>query len=85
MGQTVIMNKQHFVPRTRYMRELRKWHRKIRAGDEVYITRCGKKAMLVMVYPKEKFDAFKAALERPPRDCPEAIKQLLDTKVPWDD
>jgi hypothetical protein len=77
------MNKTYIISISRYRREHRKWGFKINAGDEVYVTRCGKNPILMMTMPKEQYDVFKYALNSSPRPISDSLKKLLNSEAPW--
>jgi hypothetical protein len=64
----------YFVPKSRLRREWRKWVRKSKAGAEVYSTRCCKEPVLLILLSKRDFNLFTEALDRPPRQLPESIR-----------
>ena len=64
----------YYVSQSRLKREWRKWARKAKAGAEVYSTRCGKEPVLLILLSKRDFNLFAEALDRPPRQLPESIR-----------
>ena len=63
-----LSNEEYIIPKSRLRREWRRWKRKIKAGSDVYSTRCGKN-------PTQQF-VQKCA--EPPRPLPNSLRRAIE-------